>query len=497
MEKILIVDDSILQAAQLKAILEDDYDITIAQTAEDGLGLVNSEDFSLILLDVVMPGMNGLDMADEILKLDAECLFILLTAYNEFSYAQQAIKMEVKSYLLKHELYEETLVQQLKKMREILDIRKAAKEKEKWEVFRELLEEGRECNANLKDLFARYRLSFYNHGTTLLVIHFERNLIKEQYQGAEADWIDMVENIGKGRGEILSVWNQKMVVLFHSEAFIGNNIKNERILNFCTEMNFQVQNKLNTTIYTGVSSPMPEMNTLGELYKETDRILGVRFFKPGNRLFFLGRTALIKDDAGKLREKKLKAFEIAVKKWEGKTAKSQLSELLLDIHVALSSQEYFREDIERIVGILYQNLNISISECYLLLEKCSNIRMVYDTFREMLEEKFVNVNYQYSPKTIQVMKYIEEHIKESISLAEAAEAAGINSAYLGQVFKKEVGLNFKNYVNQKKIEKSEELLKQGQYKIYEVAEIMGFQTVQHFSNTFKKVTGEAPGKYKN
>ena len=59
MEKILIVDDSILQAAQLKAILEDEYDITIAQTAEDGLGLVNSEDFSLILLDVVMPGMDG------------------------------------------------------------------------------------------------------------------------------------------------------------------------------------------------------------------------------------------------------------------------------------------------------------------------------------------------------------------------------------------------------------------------------------------------------
>ena len=59
MEKILIVDDSILQAAQLKAILEDEYDITIAQTAEDGLGLVNSADFSLILLDVVMPGMDG------------------------------------------------------------------------------------------------------------------------------------------------------------------------------------------------------------------------------------------------------------------------------------------------------------------------------------------------------------------------------------------------------------------------------------------------------
>ncbi len=59
MEKILIVDDSIIQAAQLKSILEADYDITVAQTAEDGLRYVSSEDFSLILLDVIMPGMDG------------------------------------------------------------------------------------------------------------------------------------------------------------------------------------------------------------------------------------------------------------------------------------------------------------------------------------------------------------------------------------------------------------------------------------------------------
>ena len=59
MDKILIVDDSAIQAARLKSILEEDYDITIAQTAEDGLSYASSQDFSLILLDVVMPGMDG------------------------------------------------------------------------------------------------------------------------------------------------------------------------------------------------------------------------------------------------------------------------------------------------------------------------------------------------------------------------------------------------------------------------------------------------------
>ena len=59
MEKILIVDDSVVQAAHLKVILEDEYDVTIAQTAEGGLRQASSGGFSLILLDVVMPGMDG------------------------------------------------------------------------------------------------------------------------------------------------------------------------------------------------------------------------------------------------------------------------------------------------------------------------------------------------------------------------------------------------------------------------------------------------------
>lgn len=59
MEKILIVEDSALQAAQLKSILEDDYDVAIVQTAEEGLIHAGSGEYSLILLDVVMPGMDG------------------------------------------------------------------------------------------------------------------------------------------------------------------------------------------------------------------------------------------------------------------------------------------------------------------------------------------------------------------------------------------------------------------------------------------------------
>ena len=59
MENILIIDDSTFQAAQLKSILDSEYEITIAQTAADGLRSAGSGNFSLILLDVIMPDMDG------------------------------------------------------------------------------------------------------------------------------------------------------------------------------------------------------------------------------------------------------------------------------------------------------------------------------------------------------------------------------------------------------------------------------------------------------
>ncbi len=103
MEKILIVDDSIVQAAQLKSILESEYDITIAQTAEDGLRRANNENFSLILLDVVMPGMDGFTLLK---KLQEEIItqnipVILITSLSDVTSEQRGLILGAVDYIAK------------------------------------------------------------------------------------------------------------------------------------------------------------------------------------------------------------------------------------------------------------------------------------------------------------------------------------------------------------------------------------------------------------
>ncbi|MCI8389807.1 MAG: diguanylate cyclase [Roseburia sp.] len=103
MEKILIVDDSPLQGTQLKSILNEEYDVTVAQTAEDGFALAISGDYSLILLDVVMPGMDGFTMLK---KLQEEVVtkhvpVILITSLSDAENESHGLMLGAVDYITK------------------------------------------------------------------------------------------------------------------------------------------------------------------------------------------------------------------------------------------------------------------------------------------------------------------------------------------------------------------------------------------------------------
>lgn len=103
MEKILIVDDSVLQATMLKSILDDDYEITLAHTAAEGLRLADTEKYSLILLDVIMPDMDGFTLLK---KLQEEIItqsvpVILITSLSDVQSEQRGFVLGAVDYITK------------------------------------------------------------------------------------------------------------------------------------------------------------------------------------------------------------------------------------------------------------------------------------------------------------------------------------------------------------------------------------------------------------
>jgi len=100
--------------------------------------------------------------------------------------------------------------------------------------------------------------------------------------------------------------------------------------------------------------------------------------------------------------------------------------------------------------------------------------------------------------TVQIVKdYIDqEYCSNFISLDYAAEKVNKNAAYLSKLFKRETGYNFSDYIMQKRMEKSRELLLDHSLKIYQIAEMTGYADGSNFIKVFKKYYGVSPNEYR-
>lgn len=98
---------------------------------------------------------------------------------------------------------------------------------------------------------------------------------------------------------------------------------------------------------------------------------------------------------------------------------------------------------------------------------------------------------------INVKKYINGHIREHLSLNEVAAVFGISPNYLSQLFGKYNDTGFNEYINICKISESKKLLTEGNYKVYEIADMLGFESAFYFSKVFKKIEGISPTEYQN
>lgn len=100
------------------------------------------------------------------------------------------------------------------------------------------------------------------------------------------------------------------------------------------------------------------------------------------------------------------------------------------------------------------------------------------------------------PEIKKALDYINKHLNEVISLDEVAEHVFLSSYYLSKLFKKEMQINFVDYVNNKKIERAKILLQDSTWSVDSIAHSLGFSQTSYFSKTFKKSVGASPSQYR-
>lgn len=144
-----------------------------------------------------------------------------------------------------------------------------------------------------------------------------------------------------------------------------------------------------------------------------------------------------------------------------------------------------------------------LSDFYILkMDACTSIEaisklhkeMALDYTRKMLLVKKSSV---LSKPIVQCMDYIYSHINRRITVEELAEHADLSPSYLSRLFKKELNISISDYICEMKIEKAQHLLKYSNYSLIEITNYLAFSSQSHFIQTFKKVIGVTPKKYRD
>ena len=159
----------------------------------------------------------------------------------------------------------------------------------------------------------------------------------------------------------------------------------------------------------------------------------------------------------------------------------------------------FRKSVER-GGVHPIHIDSVSSEFAKKIELRSTVEDIQKLIYEMVKVYCQLVNKysvkDYSPTVQKVIVMIESNLSSDLTLSELANTLNINASYLSTVFKKETGITVTGYVNEKRIELAQELLKTTNLQIQTIAQYCGIVDVHYFTRLFKKTTGVSPKQYR-
>lgn len=460
----------------------------------------------LILTDIKMPLMDGLTFIKNCRELLPASYIIILSGYDDFRFAQQAIKYGVTDYLLKP-----SSTKELKKVFTGV-IRK-------WEQAQRL--QAQLLKNILKDDFKKEKIAEY---LTLHSIQFSKPvfcmlgylLYTEGAASSEAFY-----SVQPGEDSLVIELLGRQFTCFplpvdeRYHYILLNLTKNEAQLlpDVLTSLCESLQRSLSCVgacIYMSLSAYADETAGLPLLYKQAKEILHTRLFHPQTHLFLPDLYKTFVKNMPSVPETKLETLyhyfigssELDLEKHYGKfirqisgvdnTSPRYLIECVHALEAYLSTRLLRENYLSKKSSFL---LNIEANLC-----ASNNLKELTElTFPLLLQCKMslsLHKESGGSSPVEQAILYIEKNYQTEMDLNDISNMVSMNSSYFSTLFKKKTGMNFINYVQNVRIEKAKDLLINTNLKLYEVSEGVGIFNDKYFCKLFKAHTGMTPTDYR-
>jgi len=523
--KILIVDDELLVRIGLKSSINwDKHGFEIVGEASNGqeaLEKIHQCKPDLLLLDIKMPVMDGIELLKKLKEERNPCRSVILSSFDDLEHVKEAMKLGALDYLHKPCMNPEGIIKVLTEInKELINEKKdykdyvqniGTKREDTAESFLRKLVDGQltddaEFQRGLKENHIGLGRSNFSC-IVFSVINLDK--IEKRYSD---------ENKNLLCKSILDILGQ--VFLSEAEVVFFNYSKNlytavmtmEKIASVKEIIDMQnryvhlitdsLKKFLDIDVGIGISGIHQSFKRVKTAFEEAYKALQRRFYHPAEKVIHYNTLTSFRDSRQLLN--KIDEFVIKLKEnvsshnyYQYKSNTEEIFKLLRENPV-LSSEEV----IKLFNGILF--LLDELGTCFeemKLISCCETLEELHDAFRKIIDQKLYNMeeneykNYSFIVKNI--ISYINRHYTEELSLSMIAEHLNVSPNYISRVFKEEVGKTLFNYVNEVRVEQAKKLMHKKELKIYEIGEKVGFNSSVHFNIVFNKLTGYSPKQYRD
>lgn len=536
MLKVLIIDDEPIIRKGLKNIINwKQFDCEVCGEAADGLQgreLIKVSAPDIIITDIRMPEMDGLSMIKQIKEAVPDSKIIILTGYRDFDYVQDALKLGAFDFLLKPTKIEEFTSVIGRAAKELKFQRARSEELDKLKrlfeqnipVLREklLYDVIYEINTSEEDITANLELFGLKVENFVLVV-----LEKDSEEGGDKS-ISQYERHLYQFG-IVNTFEEVFSDLFRvtnialNEKWTGFIIqlknpggKLQEIINKkCAYLQDIIVNCFGFTITIAVSSEGRGPMQLPSRLRECREALEHKFYLGGNSIILhCDLQPFFKYQDYSALDKYREVLLEGIKSGNEKLVRSKLSDITgyitnLGPEDSEYVKNYYWNAISTINGIRLsvasadggrKNEPRNMTGLFRMIERCDDVKELDELLREIalsVASKVNNFNNR-SMKLVlkKAVEFIKEHFSEQVTLNEVAAHTFVSTYYISRMFKKETGKNFVDFLNEIRLEKAKELLKDVRLKTYEIAEIVGIPDAHYFSRLFKKYEGCTPSEFR-
>jgi two-component system response regulator YesN len=530
MYKLLIVDDEQIVLDSVKFIVEKDIGGSVlTETARSGREAIEkAETFrpDIIMMDIKMPGISGLDAITSIKQFHSGALFIIITAYEKFDFAKEAINLGVIEYINKP-LNRSKVAEAIKNGIRIKD-----EERKKLDVELELKEKMAYILPVLESGFI-YSLIFSDDHTGELE-NYKKILDIRENSGYVMTIEFGEENGEKGLANKIgsSIKNQKLypslrdTIKESCTCIVGPAMFN-RIITYvpcdCDEEEYEqriqaldiastVYNKFCSSgkaeFYIGIGN---RCNSLGNVYKSYEESLKAIGYASESSIVHINDIPLEHDfmEAYSKKDEKLLFKNLTLGETEAcllafdriyEWARSEYGDNMLKIVPSLTElvvmlgrffNDYCTGNGSNLNSSASINEFLSISDSNTLRTWMINrIKFICEEIKNVRDTKLSSI-------ISNAMDYIHNNYCKDITLENVSKEVNVSPNYFSKLFKDETGSNFIDYLTMLRIEKAKIMLSDSKYYNKEICYQIGYSDPNYFSRIFKKIVGVTPTEFKS